>query len=333
MSSAAPLGSPIPTCRNCGALLRGPYCHHCGQAERSPVRELRALVGEAFESILSLESKSLRSLGTLFFRPGRLTLDYLAGRRARYLPPLRLYLVASLLAFVALGWFGGGPRIEIEDGAQRPGIELHFGPTPRRATTPPDAPPERRGLLYFGEKPWHRTDHPLQIAWLSAEQNERLNDRIAQLERTLVRIRSQPGLLTEAMWQRAPAVMFVLLPVFALLLQLVYLRQGRRYVEHLIIALHSHSFVFLALTAAVLLGALTRHAPGALAAAAALSESLVEWWIPIHLLLFQKQVYRQGWWGTLFKYGLIASLYLVLAVLAVTVGALVSVIGLAFAES
>lgn len=332
MTTAGSAGPAGQSCGNCGALLRGPYCHHCGQAERSPIRELSALLGEALESFLSLESKTLRSLGILFFRPGRLTLDYLRGRRARHLPPLRLYLTASVLAFLLLGAFGSGPRIQIEDGDRSPGVEVQFGPSPRAADGMSLGAVERRGVLYFGERPWHRTENPLQIDWLDAEQNARLNDGIAQLERTLNKIRDDLRLPTATMWQQAPMLMFVLLPVFALVLQLVYLGQRRRYLEHLIIALHGHGFIFLVLSAGVLLGALARHAPAAIATGATLLEAALEWWLPIHLLLFQKRVYGQGWGWTLFKYGLIASLYLVLATLAVILGALVSVIGLSFAE-
>lgn len=83
-------------CRNCDAPLAGRWCHACGQDSRDPVREFPLLAAEVFDALAGWDSRLGRSLRSLFGRPGELALEFLAGRRARYLGPVRLYLIASL---------------------------------------------------------------------------------------------------------------------------------------------------------------------------------------------------------------------------------------------
>ena len=88
------------SCRNCGAPLLGDYCGQCGQRDRD--LRLADIAGEALEDVTDLDSRLWVTLKTLVLRPGRITADYIGGRRARYLPPVRLYLVVSFLVFLSL---------------------------------------------------------------------------------------------------------------------------------------------------------------------------------------------------------------------------------------
>lgn len=89
-------------CRNCGETLLGDFCWRCGQEAADFHRPLRSLASDFFENVLNLDSKLLRTAGPLLFKPGRLTREYLAGRRAPYVRPLKLYLLAALVAFGVL---------------------------------------------------------------------------------------------------------------------------------------------------------------------------------------------------------------------------------------
>lgn len=89
-----------PDCLNCGTRLRGQYCGTCGQKAHGRMIRLWDLIADAFGDIFELDSRLWRTLVPLLFRPGKLTADYLAGRRARFMPPFRTYLVLSLLFFV-----------------------------------------------------------------------------------------------------------------------------------------------------------------------------------------------------------------------------------------
>ena len=98
-------------CRNCGTHLRGQYCGNCGQRARDRLISIWELLREAFGDLLELDSRLWRTLLPLLRRPGRLTRDYLEGRRARYMPPFRTYLVLSVIFFV-VAFFN--PREELQ---------------------------------------------------------------------------------------------------------------------------------------------------------------------------------------------------------------------------
>jgi len=101
--------SDAATCRNCGTALTGRWCHACGQDSRNPLRELRSLLEEFLDSALSWDSKLLTTLKVLATSPGELTVAYVAGQRARYLGPVRLYLLLSLAYVTAYALLHGDP--------------------------------------------------------------------------------------------------------------------------------------------------------------------------------------------------------------------------------
>ena len=90
-SQELPAGE-MPECLNCGAHMRGQYCGHCGQRGSNRLISLWELVRDAFGDIFELDSRLWQTLVPLLIRPGLLTHDYLQGRRARYMPPFRMYL-------------------------------------------------------------------------------------------------------------------------------------------------------------------------------------------------------------------------------------------------
>src|ERR1700723_3691896 len=90
---------------NCGAALTGRYCANCGQTADVHVPSTRELFHEAIEGITHSDSRLWNSLKLLWFKPGKLTQEFVAGRRAAYLPPFRLYLVFSVIFFFFAAFF------------------------------------------------------------------------------------------------------------------------------------------------------------------------------------------------------------------------------------
>lgn len=93
---------PDERCLNCGARTEGAFCPDCGQRNRPTLLPIRTFVVDALRTVFELDGRWLHSFTGLFVRPGRMTLEYVRGRRARYLPPLRLYIVISLLYFLVV---------------------------------------------------------------------------------------------------------------------------------------------------------------------------------------------------------------------------------------
>jgi len=171
------------------------------------------------------------------------------------------------------------------------------------------SPLERQGET---ENDFQGMAQPIHVGWLPDGANAALN-RTARHMVSNLKQASEDGSqgsearehLVAATFGVLPQTMFVVMPLFALLLKIVYLFKRRLYMEHLIVALHSHAFLFLALMLGVLLGMLR----GWLAPHAAWLRpplSLAIWalaiWMPLYLLLMQKRIYRQGWLMTTLKY-------------------------------
>lgn len=85
-------------CANCSAVLAGEYCHDCGQFAHNPLGSFKHAVEDVFESFWHLDGRIFRTLRNLFL-PGRVAGEYMAGHRVRYIPPLRLFVILSLLTF------------------------------------------------------------------------------------------------------------------------------------------------------------------------------------------------------------------------------------------
>src|SRR5687767_11829400 len=102
-----------PTCLNCGAALEGRFCSACGQRDVPPYPSVRELALDAATEFSGWDGRLSSTLRALVRRPGLLTLEFLEGRRARYVSPLRLYLSTSLAYFLLAA---AAPSIGLSDG-------------------------------------------------------------------------------------------------------------------------------------------------------------------------------------------------------------------------
>lgn len=194
---------------------------------------------------------------------------------------------------------------------------------------PPDPNAGEDGLSFDGTS-WDPATHPITVGWLPAFANTQLNEMAARARDNIKTARNDPRHLIVGIFSVLPQTLFVLMPLFAVLLKIVYLFKRRLYMEHLMVALHSHAFIFLSLLLIALLSLLKGWigGTGAVRTALTLVESAVWIWLPIYLYLMQKRVYRQGWIMTTFKYGLIGTSYLVLLCFGLA-GALIATLAMA----
>lgn len=179
--------------------------------------------------------------------------------------------------------------------------------------TPPD-PAVSRGIEFDGV-PWQPTAESTRVSWLPDFANAQLL-RMAQRTATNLRnARNNPSHLIEGVFSVLPQTMFVLMPLLALLLKIAYVFKRRLYMEHFLVALHAHAFVFLSLLLLVLLHLITGwaslHATWLWKLCSLLSAAI--WvWIFVYPLLMAKRVYRQGWFMTTLKYLMVGLGYLIL---------------------
>ena len=190
----------IKACLNCGAGLNGMYCAACGQQDRPLNPSILDLLHDMAQQFFDFDGRIFRSLKTLLLFPGLLTQEYLNGRRAAWMAPIRLYFVISV-AYFTLSAVTDGSNMWLPRGGTEPDGEM---------------PAEALAALQ-------------SIGYSS----------VAELEQAINE--------ASAIWM--PRVMFIMIPIFAALVQLLQRGSGLRYPQNLIFALHVQSawFVIFAL--------------------------------------------------------------------------------------
>ena len=323
-------------CLNCGAELRGQYCGDCGQRATSRLISLWELLRDGFGDLLDLDSRLWRTLIPLLVRPGKLTLDYLQGRRARYMPPFRMYLVLSVVFFI-VAFFD--PQDD---------LSLLFEPEPEPTPEEHQEQQEQRDAA-LGEAQ-EAIDELAAEGVLSAEQAERARDGIEdsdggpkitfygddeaglnfqydedtgdcavtgierlpewvqrrltkeRLEGMCERIGADEGkTFGDLLLDNIPIALIVLLPLMALVLMGLYPLSRRYFVEHLLFFVHFHAFFFLILTLQIRVGRVgpMLFIPEPIVILVLVAASL---YIPVYLYKAMRRVYGQGHLLTLTKY-------------------------------
>lgn len=159
----------------------------------------------------------------------------------------------------------------------------------------------------------NNSDGSLSFDFLSAEKNLILNNFAVQLEEKASKaLQGGTGPLLQQTISKLPQLMFVLLPLFAALLKIMYFFSNRFYMEHLTVALHSHSFVFVSILQIEIIDLLQdtflKTSPW-LDSAMNVVSIIVLTWVPIYLFIMQKRVYKQGYAITIIKYSIVGVAY------------------------
>jgi hypothetical protein len=363
-------------CENCAAALAGGYCHACGQRAHNPLRDLRHAVEDVFESFWHVDGRIFRTLVDLL-SPGRVAANYLAGHRVRYIAPLRLFVILSLLTFFvgrstldpspvdAPPGTSRGISVDVRGGAGADGdafflaakdpaavmrvrrekmveatasVEGELGrimlPVLEQGMRRHLDAGARRRLAALGveeseveamlaREPFPSADRSIAPIPESATgdqgngwQQRWIRKRSERLASNVERIANEPGAFIGMFLGALPGALFVLVPLFAVFLKLMYLGSGRGYLEHLVVALYSHAALLLALLAVFLAAGMEILVPVPGWVADVLGLALAVG-VALYLLWMQKRVYAQGWPVTLLKYLVIGGVYSLLLSVAI----------------
>jgi hypothetical protein len=207
-------------CHNCGAAVEYHYCSVCGQETTLHVASASEFIHEFIGHYVAIEGRLWKTLVYLMLRPGFLTAEYIAGRRVRYVQPLRVYLTFSILFFFMLKMIGP-PIVQPTAAERQAGVE-NAAQVRKQAISEYQIDPNG-GLGNFVLIPGVG---PKLQAFVEKPAKEQMQ------------------ILASAFYSYVPYAMFCLMPLFALYLKLLYLGSGRRYGEHLLFALHSNGFAF-----------------------------------------------------------------------------------------
>ena len=235
-----------PDCLNCGMPLNGVnYCPTCGQ--ENDARKLPAwkLITEGVSGFFSVDSKVFRSFRPMLTKPGQIVLNYTAGKRASYLQPARMYLSVSIIFFLLQSILSGSAvqiePVESDLDQEKENIVIFFEPDSLSKN-------EYSRIAYYVQK------HP-QWSW---EQVKEASGVRSGFWKEFYHRHAQKMMNME--WEsfmdyiksKMPLILFLILPVLALILKLFYLRKGIYYVDHLIFAFYTPSALFMLLTIGII---------------------------------------------------------------------------------
>lgn len=312
-------------CLNCGKKIGNcNYCPNCGQANTHKRVSTKQIVHDFFGDYFTFDSKFFHSLFPLICKPGNLTREYTAGRRVSYILPLRLYLFTTFIFFfiLSINTKLDQKHFSSSDNIRLVGSDSLKTVLKEEMLTLPEKQREKMASLLdieFDEA--DSVEHVVVMDHPKPEQADTgLSGKISTYFERKADYISDMGadgavLFVKACINQFPKVLFFLLPVFALFLKLIYIRHHYFYIEHLIFALHSHTFFFIILIPCVLFPHWY----------VILSALLL---VYLYLFLAIRQFYQQSFWKTWFKLNTLLTLYsttLIPAVILLFVLAIVSV--------
>ncbi len=330
-------------CLNCGTIVAGKYCQTCGQENVLPKETFWHMVTHFFYDITHFDSNFFSSVRHLIFRPGFLSKEYMAGKRARYLHPIRMYVFSSAMFFLLFfsvfkintpGSNGNMPlspderrlyikelqeELQKDTGNTRIKTSLMLAKDTSQSLT-------NRDKLRIGKSQFnislanadYESIEEYEAAQKALPESERdgwFARRLAKKEIEInIKYRDDPAAASEkfakSILHQLPYMLFVSLPLFALILKLVYIRRKQfYYADHGVFTIHLYIFTFILLMAVFGLAKL---------------DDLTEWriWgllmgllfigLFIYLLLAMKRFYGQRWWKTIIKFLIVSVLSIVM---------------------
>ncbi len=305
-------------CLNCGTKLQGLFCHHCGQKDLPRRQTMRELLENVISSFFSYEGKFFLTVRYLITKPGLLAMEFNAGRRERYFHPVRMYAFISFiffLIFFSLPDNEEGVDLTEEDKVELSQIDENVKKdlaasgldttglakgVPAFADSADDD--SNRGKMNFSLS---KTDYKTLEAYDSAQAQLPETDRDNWISRRItkrsIELNQKYGddkaAFGKEFWKATldnfSKVLFFLLPVFALLLKLLYLRHNYYYSEHLVFSIYYYNFFYFAGSIMMLVG---------LVPALGWLSTFIGWAIYVYLLLGMKRMYGQGWRKTITKF-------------------------------
>jgi len=316
--------TPLTHCENCGTQLQGRWCAQCGQPAIDYRRSFRHVIADLLNEFLNWDSKFFATIGLLVVRPWKLTNEFLAGHRVRYVHPLRLYLLASILFFFAVNYGARGLRFEPGNLSPKDRAELEadlkkgdlppaareeleallrepqaqaspglISPSPPTTRWPPPASEndkQRQEYGKIGDRPFVVFDQAKSTTpferWIEARAKEKMGEHGTKM-----------GLFIATLFNNLPYMMLCCIPLFAFVLKVLYVRRHIFYIDHLIYALHIHTFAYTGIMLIVLATiGLNRVVPGPIA-----GWTIALLWIAfvVQIFLSIRRVYRQGWFMVL----------------------------------
>lgn len=242
-------------CLNCGKMVEENFCTHCGQENIVVKEDALQMVSHAVADYFHFEHRFFGTIKPLLLKPGQLTKAYVEGKRVAFIHPIRLYIFISIIFFLVVL---NEKRMTENDGSKK--IEV----TEKLPKTTESLIAAQKDSLTASET--REAKNKWTNNWATAADYEKYQAALPKGKRDgfikhyynkrTLELNKYPDpkkKFLEDFLHNIPKMMFLLLPLFALILKLVYINKKRYYYEHLIYSFHVHSAIFLSVLATMLL--------------------------------------------------------------------------------
>ena len=282
-------------CQNCGHLDSGNFCSQCGQRFTELNRPIKDILSELGD-IVNIDSRIFRSIIPFLFRPGFLTREYLAGKRRKYMSPFRLYLLLSLVFFFL---------------AQSTSKKISGNDDDWLKITSDTSETVIRDDSLAIEMLRNDSLFLLDVDSTSSSKLIRKAKRRERLREGAIDALLNKNIFLTNFYQTISYVLFLLMPVFALLLKMLYIRRRVFYIEHLMFSINMHSYMLLVFSLMIILSQVIKE-----------NSEHVGWMIilvPVYFTAGMKRFYRQPLWKILLKEMILAGIYFIILLISLLV--------------
>jgi len=338
-------------CLNCKHPLdiSDRYCPSCSQANSTKKLRLKDFFEEFFSSLISYDSRLLKTLSALLTRPGKITKDYVSGKRVSYTNPFRFLLSLAIIYFLMVNFSGDFNEMDKKGAAELGNIfgnenivQINTNSENKELNNWTDSLKVKQSIKQkdsillananthfvalndksvfdritskreFFNSILRNNDTVYNFNQLPRQyniKNTRENNAAFNAAKSLDKFIKQPGSFLSNVISRLPFTVFFFLPVFAFFIWMAYIRKKHTYTEHLVFSFHIQSLLFILLIISFLVDTIFDVSSN---------------WIfliifSIYLFLAMRKFYQQGIFKTIVKYVFLNTIFIILALFTVAI--------------
>ncbi len=319
-------------CKNCGTKFDGKFCPNCGQSVADYDKPFSFILYTFAGDFFAFDTRFFHSIIALLFKPGFLSKEYIEGRRAKYAPPFRMFIFISFILFLLLETYSNRGLTKVLDisvsdessdiidsAFNQMADSIYYKIEAFADSIPPgsdttsnmfdiefNSDSTNKFTVNLGNDSLGTNSLRQRLSNYATKLEERLKvepdpEKRNMLKKTIVLFRSPDRLVSKILKYMSWAF-FLLLPLFALILKLVYIRRKYNYMRHLVFSIHIHTFVFAMVTFLIALQLIFNSTPGIITLILFLS-------MPVYFIIALKKFYGQNIFKVFLKFLIVSFLY------------------------
>ena len=300
-------------CKNCDTEFTGKYCPECRQSVRELEKPIWSLMRDIISLIGSFDVRLFKTLVAICFKPGEISLDYLEGKRMKYLPPIKFYATVSFIFFLLLGFLTSNSleRVNQQRKDKKEKAKIISGDTTliQKDTLHLSESIEINLAMKRDTSNYSKDSVSVGSEDLTLGKDEQTFDDY--VEKKAKEIKEKPQQFVVESFNTLSWVMFFLLPIYALLLRIFFWRAKKYYISHLIFAVNQHAFAYIIFSILVIINLILPHKNS-------FFEFLLLISMPIYFIVGAKHFYKRRWFGTIVRKLFIFLFYFILQVIGIT---------------